>query len=41
LREELAALFDSVGGDRIELSVGVLVRVRREEGEGWDYRIEV
>lgn len=41
LREELAQAFDALGVDRVELAMGVLCRVRREGGEGWDFRIEV
>jgi hypothetical protein len=41
LHGELTALFDGAGADSLQLSMGVLRRVRRSEGEGWDFVIEV
>jgi group II intron reverse transcriptase/maturase len=41
LHEELAAVFEAAGAETLQLSVGVLRRVRREQGEGWDFVIEV
>ncbi len=37
----LEAAFDRAGGDSIELPAGMLRRVRRADGSGWDYRVEV
>jgi hypothetical protein len=41
LQAELAALFEVGGAETLQLSMGVLRRVRREQGEGWDFVIEV
>ncbi len=41
LGRELAALFDEAGQDTIEVSIGILRRVKSEDGKGWDFRIEV
>jgi hypothetical protein len=37
----LDAAFERAGGDSIELPAGMLRRVRRADGSGWDYRVEV
>lgn len=41
LHAELAALFEEEGTETLQLSLGVLRRVRREEGKGWELVIEV
>ena len=41
LRHELESLFERVGSNRIELSIGVLHRVKSDGDDGWDYHIEV
>ncbi|HEX4955818.1 MAG TPA: CRISPR-associated primase-polymerase type A1 [Thermoanaerobaculia bacterium] len=39
--QELGQLFERAGTDRLALALGVLKRVARAEGEGWDFLIEV
>jgi group II intron reverse transcriptase/maturase len=41
LQGELAAVFEAAGSETLQLSMGVLRRVRRVEGDGWDFVIEV
>lgn len=41
LQAELAAIFDGAGTETLQLSIGVLRRVERPQGEGWDFVIEV
>jgi hypothetical protein len=41
LRGELAGLFDAGGTETFELPAGRLRRLRRKDGEGWDFVIEV
>jgi hypothetical protein len=41
LHSELAALFDGEKADTLQLSMGVLRRVQRSDGKGWDFVIEV
>jgi group II intron reverse transcriptase/maturase len=41
LRRELEAIFEELGEDRLELTMGVLHRVERGDGEGWKLEIEV
>ncbi len=41
LQSELATLFDNEKCETLQLSLGVLRRVRRGEGEGWEFVIEV
>jgi len=40
-RSELGAMFEAAGAEALELALGTLRRVRREEGEGWEYHLEV
>ncbi len=41
LHAEVTALFDEEGTETLQLSLGVLRRIRREEGNGWELVIEV
>jgi hypothetical protein len=41
LQSELATLFDNEKCETLQLSLGALRRVRRSEGEGWEFVIEV
>lgn len=41
LHRELAEIFDAAGADTLDLATGRLRRLRRSEGEGWDFVIEV
>ncbi len=41
LRQELAALLDRAESDTLQLSIGLLKRVKRRDDEGWDFVIEV
>lgn len=41
LRQELAALFERAESDTLQLSIGLLRRVKRTDDEGWDFVIEV
>ncbi len=41
LQEELSEVFESSGTESLQLSTGVLTRTRKQDGEGWDFSIEV
>lgn len=41
INEEISALFDRGDTETLQLSMGLLKRVRRSDGEGWEFVIEV